>query len=518
MALINCPECNREVSDKAEICPNCGFGVAKYIERQNKIIKIQEEAEKEAYLYVKKKKKAEKEKAEQEKRAEENRKRSIYNEAVSKYGSESSKDVENARDLFLQIVGWKDVDVYLNKCKDRISKLKEQEKTQVEKYKRIRKKVIAITGTIVACVVIILGCHYFYKTIVVPKRIYDSAISNIEKENYEEAIAQLETIIEYKDANEQIKIAQVYIYERDYANAKELADERKYSEALSVLRELDTTKDVLELINLCENSLKYEEVHNLAESEKYREAIEILEGLGDFKDSINILGEYRLEADYLDALNYINNEDYKNAFSLLENLGDYKDAKEKYYEVCYQLGMTGFENQNYTAAKRYLEEVADIKDVADILSECELQLSYESLYTAAMNSIAASKLYDAIDYLNQIPSDYKDVVDKTELCNTYKDVVGEWKCVGYDGSDNRWITDESACRKHDFIVKVNNDGKLSFVNYKYDYKNLEYTGTTLKWEAVFHPNMLNISTGTLTYTTNFGGKDWTFKESYVHSK
>ena len=57
MALINCPECNREVSDKAEICPNCGFGVAKYIERQNKILKIQEEAEKEAYLYVKKKKK-----------------------------------------------------------------------------------------------------------------------------------------------------------------------------------------------------------------------------------------------------------------------------------------------------------------------------------------------------------------------------------------------------------------------------------------------------------------------------
>ena len=23
--LINCPECNKEVSDKAEICPNCGF-------------------------------------------------------------------------------------------------------------------------------------------------------------------------------------------------------------------------------------------------------------------------------------------------------------------------------------------------------------------------------------------------------------------------------------------------------------------------------------------------------------
>ena len=27
MALINCPECNREVSDRAESCPHCGFPI-----------------------------------------------------------------------------------------------------------------------------------------------------------------------------------------------------------------------------------------------------------------------------------------------------------------------------------------------------------------------------------------------------------------------------------------------------------------------------------------------------------
>ena len=117
MALINCPECNREVSDKAEMCPNCGFGVAKYVERQRKILKIQEEAEKEAYLYVKQKKKEEKERAEREKRLEEDRKNSIYNEAVSKYESESSKDVEKAAELFLTISSWKDSDIYLSKWK-----------------------------------------------------------------------------------------------------------------------------------------------------------------------------------------------------------------------------------------------------------------------------------------------------------------------------------------------------------------------------------------------------------------
>lgn len=27
MALINCPECNKEISDTAKICPNCGYKI-----------------------------------------------------------------------------------------------------------------------------------------------------------------------------------------------------------------------------------------------------------------------------------------------------------------------------------------------------------------------------------------------------------------------------------------------------------------------------------------------------------
>ena len=42
MALINCPECGREnVSDSAEACPNCGFGIKEYIEEK----RYQEELE-----------------------------------------------------------------------------------------------------------------------------------------------------------------------------------------------------------------------------------------------------------------------------------------------------------------------------------------------------------------------------------------------------------------------------------------------------------------------------------------
>ena len=36
MALINCPECNKEISDKAIACPNCGFPIQEMIQKLNK--------------------------------------------------------------------------------------------------------------------------------------------------------------------------------------------------------------------------------------------------------------------------------------------------------------------------------------------------------------------------------------------------------------------------------------------------------------------------------------------------
>lgn len=33
MSLINCPECGKEISDKAESCPNCGFPIMEEIQQ-----------------------------------------------------------------------------------------------------------------------------------------------------------------------------------------------------------------------------------------------------------------------------------------------------------------------------------------------------------------------------------------------------------------------------------------------------------------------------------------------------
>ena len=45
MALIKCPECGKQISDKAESCPNCGYRIESTIEEKKEIpSKIKQEA------------------------------------------------------------------------------------------------------------------------------------------------------------------------------------------------------------------------------------------------------------------------------------------------------------------------------------------------------------------------------------------------------------------------------------------------------------------------------------------
>lgn len=357
MALINCPECNREVSDKAEVCPNCGFGVAKYIERQKKILKIQEEAEKEAYLYVKQRKKEEKEKAEQKKKDEINRKNNIYEEAVEKFASESSKDVEKAEELFKTISSWKESEEYLIKCADRISELKRRETMQEERCRRRNKKIILTTVIVGAIIGLTIGGYSFYKMVVVPKNIYESAMRNIQNGDYEEGIEKLETIIDYKDVVQQIENASEGIYERDYNNAKEFIAKQEYEQALEILKRLGSNEEIDGLIAECE----YEQGIDLIEAKKYKEAINLLIN-NDIDNNEEKLKECYMEL----ACQEIINGAYDSALEYFM-LADYKG--EKYLDIYYEKGITAYEDLDYISAITYFKECVGYKDSAEILGE-----------------------------------------------------------------------------------------------------------------------------------------------------
>ena len=57
MALIKCPRCGKEVSDKAKICPVCNINFKEYEEEQKKLQQIKYEKEQEFFVKQKSRKK-----------------------------------------------------------------------------------------------------------------------------------------------------------------------------------------------------------------------------------------------------------------------------------------------------------------------------------------------------------------------------------------------------------------------------------------------------------------------------
>ena len=53
MALINCPECKREISDMAESCPQCGFPITKNASLKPALPSMLWDSEEEGYISVK---------------------------------------------------------------------------------------------------------------------------------------------------------------------------------------------------------------------------------------------------------------------------------------------------------------------------------------------------------------------------------------------------------------------------------------------------------------------------------
>lgn len=51
MALIKCPECGKEISDKAESCPNCGYPIPQFIELELKISTKSYKARKNSWFF-----------------------------------------------------------------------------------------------------------------------------------------------------------------------------------------------------------------------------------------------------------------------------------------------------------------------------------------------------------------------------------------------------------------------------------------------------------------------------------
>ncbi len=155
------------------------------------------------------------------------RKDTLYNSARSQMNQNTISSYESAIRMFESIPGWKDADEQIYACQKKIEELKAKEEAErleaerkaeaerlererkeeehriaVEKRKKKAKKVFAIgTPIVCACVAFLI----VLTTVIIPNNKYSSAVSLMNDEKYDEAIAAFDALNGYKDSEKQLE-------------------------------------------------------------------------------------------------------------------------------------------------------------------------------------------------------------------------------------------------------------------------------------------------------------------------
>lgn len=171
MALIKCSECGKEVSDKAQACPNCGCP----IENDNKVGVIPKEGD----------------------------------------SLDAESDVENENEFKGDV----------NSSEEEVEKVIVSEPSPKS---RSGKKILIISG-IAAAIIVIGGIGIYFGT--ANYRNYSSAVKEFNNKNYEEAISKFEELGEYKDSAKMFKKAS-YDLGKDLFNQDKFEEARTYFEEI----------------------------------------------------------------------------------------------------------------------------------------------------------------------------------------------------------------------------------------------------------------------------------------------
>lgn len=260
MALITCPECGKKkVSDTAEACPRCGFGIKTYFENQSQ-----------------------------------NEKR-----------KQDDSVIENASEIDINQIE-EDVIKPEQKASDSVNVTSKTDKNNSGKTLSI-----FLIFFIVLAVVIVLFV-LFHKS----NLNNDDEITNLSVETTE-TLTEMESLVYLEQSGEDE--SEVSSEENDpakesnYIEAKALLEDGRYEEAEEIFAQLDSYKDSKNLFREC----NYQEAETLFISREFQEAKELYLKIERYKDS----HEKILECTYNIAYSYYQEGDYFAAAELLYEPG-----------------------------------------------------------------------------------------------------------------------------------------------------------------------------------------------------
>lgn len=146
---------------------------------------------------------------------------------------------------------------------------------------------------------------------------------------YEKAIEKFESIIEWKDSEEQKLICQQALSKLQVEREVRSKTAKKWAKILIPLVIICAILGIVVKTVIIPES-QYKNALSLMEEKQYKEAIKTFELLGDYKDSkerISDAEEAILEEKYNYALKLLEQKEFEKASIEFDSLGDYKDSK-----------------------------------------------------------------------------------------------------------------------------------------------------------------------------------------------
>lgn len=200
------------------------------------------------------------------------------------------ESLENAIILFKKISNYKESSFKIKECEEKKQTLKEEIalKNQIEEVKR--KRIIKLASIIIPTIAIVLTLAIIINTVITNNNKYINATQLIESEKYTEAITILEELDNYKDS-------QNLLIDTQYVYAKKLFEEDNFAESKIIFNKIASYKDSKKLIELCDdniNKTNYQKSIRLINEQKYIEAYALLEELAtiNYKDSKKLIQKH----------------------------------------------------------------------------------------------------------------------------------------------------------------------------------------------------------------------------------
>lgn len=217
----------------------------------------------------------------------------VYAKACQLAESETSGPLKEAKDLFTQILDYKDSRSRKFKVAFKYNEVLQAEKERaiLEKEQRHQQRAKTLKKSLIIGVPLVILCiaAYFIVTgIVIPNQKYARAEEQYARAeellaagDYDGAMVIFEELGDYKDALNRAEEARYAKSEKRYANAEALLAAKDYDGAIKAFELLEDFEDAADRVN----EVKYTKAEALLDAEKYYEAIAVFEELGDYKDS-----------------------------------------------------------------------------------------------------------------------------------------------------------------------------------------------------------------------------------------